>query len=134
MPRWLKKAELTILTLGSSVLIAACYGAQYVGQRLVHLLDGRVSDPKGAGVQGIQVCVTTPSEGAERACAPSDATGRFELQGDYQFAQSLRSGGYHLEAADVDGAANGAFATTTTDVPAGAPQSPVNLQLTPAHP
>jgi len=123
--RRLKEIQLTILTMSSSVLIAACYGAQYAGEQ-ISLVVGRVtgqdtSDP----VENVEVCLEIP-DGPDtvRTCATTDAQGNYEIVDDEYLEQLASDRTSKIVATDVDGDANGAFQQAEVDIP------PANLPMT----
>jgi hypothetical protein len=133
MDKWrrgLKELALSVLTMGSSVLIAACYGAQYAGERMLSLVTGTVRF-QATGVEGIEVCATVDTS-ASRYCATTDADGQYEVMVDEYFETDAYEQGCKLEVRDVDGAANGDYAPQDVAIPAETVPTVADVDLVPS--
>ena len=128
LTRGVKELGLSILTLGSSVLIAACYGAQYAGEQMVSIITGNVRD-QGQGVAGIQVCASTTNGGG---CATTDANGYYDVMVDTSIETEAWEDGCKLQVQDIDGADNGEYAPAEVDVPPETVPTVVDVDLVPA--
>jgi len=108
----LRKAAVGILSAGTTVLMAACYGpSDYLSTP--ELLIGKVLFDQ-TGVPGLQVCLTAPGVDGETAalvqCGLTGQGGGVRITGPGEFVTQAGEGGVEICVTDIDGAANGTFA------------------------
>ncbi len=133
--RWLKEAQLTILTMSSSVLIAACYGAQYVGEQFsLSLVTGRVTDQTDQeGVEGIEVCLEIPGDGGTvRTCSTTEPDGSYQIVDDEYLEQLASDRISTLAVSDVDGDTNGPYIDQEIEIPPASLPTSIDVELEPA--
>ncbi len=101
--RLIKGILLSILTAGTSLLIAACYGvsAGWEGSELQMLVNGGVTF-EGVGVEGVQVCVANLEEDYQ-SCAWTGDDGYYEVVDVEVFFDDVSRNGGQLVVTDVDG-------------------------------
>lgn len=114
MRTWTKRALLGALTAGTSLVIAACYGAYY-GMRT--LVEGTVTGD-GQGIPGLRVCADVPN--GLQGCSTTGDGGAYwvDVPDDQMGTASTR--GFVVRVTDVDGEANGSWAPLEHAVPAEA--------------
>lgn len=99
--KWFKRVLAAAVSAGSSLVIAACYGAFY---ELSPLASGRVTHG-GQGVRGLQVCAEYESGGS--SCTNTDGNGYYNLQAEDYLVDEADENGYTIVVTDVDGEENG---------------------------
>lgn len=94
-----KKAACGMLAMGSTLLMAACYGPV----RIYEIASGRVSVPEGTPRQyGTQVCARLNS--GDSLCQPANDDGSYYLDTEITtFNDSARQEGFRLCAGDTAG-------------------------------
>ena len=122
----IKKAAVGVLSTGTTVLIAACYGPM---DEYYKMSDGYVRD-HGDPVPDIQVCIETQ---AGQACGNtySDCSYWIETM-DYNIYDSAQASGFQICVTDIDGPANGEYEKTCVPFnPGEVPANGVEIQPTP---
>lgn len=110
---WFKRSLAGVLSAGTTLLLAACYGA--TDMPMLPISDGRVTHD-GVGVPNLQVCVHAAGV-AE--CAVTDYDGNFAV-GTYDayFEGQARDYGYGVCVQDADGEAYGLLQSRCVQIPA----------------
>lgn len=107
----MKQLALAALSAGSSLVIAACYGAYYAisDQPMPSetVVQGVVVDQSERRLVGLSVCVQSASEPPR--CTLTDALGEYELRIPVIPRAIPSDEALHLSVHDVDGAGNGAY-------------------------
>lgn len=112
--RLVKRISAGLLGAGSSFLIAACYGAsQYTP---VQLVQGHVQTADGTGIPEMQVCAQLTST---QHCEQTDAAGAFLIVEPDWSADEADQDGFTVQVRDVDGLANGEWASKDVPVAPG---------------
>jgi hypothetical protein len=111
---WFKRSLAGVLSAGTTLLLAACYGA--TDMSMLPVADGRVTHD-GVGVPDLQVCVHAAGV-AE--CTVTDYDGNFAV-GSYDpyFEGQARDKGYGVCVQDADGEAYGLLQSRCVQIPAG---------------
>jgi hypothetical protein len=132
LPRWFKEAQLTILTMGSTVIIAACSGAPYAGEQ-ISLVTGRVTDQTDQeGIEGIDVCLEIPHEGdTVRTCARTASDGSYNIVDDIYLEQLAADRSATLTVTDDDGETNGAYLDEQVGIPPSSLPTEIDVALEP---
>ncbi len=102
--RLIKGILLSILTAGTSLFIAACYGvgAAVEGTSLRTIVNGVVTF-EGAGVEDVRVCVANMVVDPYFACAWSGEDGYYQVVDDEIFFDDVWANGGQLLVTDMDG-------------------------------
>jgi len=129
---WLKRIALAILSLGTTAVIAACYGVYDLTGMESVLLAGEVKG-EGEGVEGIQVCAALPSPFGYDSCTTSVMGGYYEVWVAEDFFNEALEEGLELSVEDIDGAANGLWLSDTVELaPEDLPAEEYDIELTAA--
>lgn len=118
---FLRKAIIGVLSAGSTLLIAACYG---VYDRF-DVARGYVKDADGNPIPNIKVCAQHPEYGEE--CSITYEDGYYFINSDIN-EESYNAQGFVICATDTDGAMNGDFEQRCVNIPAGT-ELPLDLNL-----
>lgn len=119
-----KRIGAAVLGAGSSLVIAACYGAYYTGDYM-RLVSGRVTTTDGTGIPELQVCADV---GYGTYCDVTEPDGGFYIEAMDSVVDDANSGGFTVQVRDVDGPANGTFEDKDVTVDPG--QAPADLTIT----
>lgn len=113
MKNMFKRLALGVVSAGSTLVIAACYGAYYSGieKNLVH---GTVTDEQNQPVQSLEVCAVV--EQAWSGCTSTNISGDYSMLVDEQVYDMAVVNGFTLSVRDVDGVNNGEFLDAEIDV------------------
>lgn len=97
--RWFKQIMLAVLSLGSGLVIAACYGVYYMEQ----VVASGVASFQGQGTPNMEVCAWRLGSDDLLRCDTTDESGFYEiLLEDWEFDYAW-SDGIELSLEDVDG-------------------------------
>ncbi len=110
----LKKLGAAALGAGSSLVIAACYGAYYGDWSTV--ASGRVQTGDGTGIPEMQVCADLTTG---QYCEGTDVNGDFVISEYNDVYNRADADGFTLRVRDVDGLANGEWADKDVDLGPG---------------
>jgi len=105
----LKRAVVGVITVGSTMVIAACYGVYETTYRIA----GRALDPNGKGIKNLEVCVQE-NEHIDTLCTSTDSEGYFQVTG---FTNGYYDYGFTICAEDTDGSENGSLETNCQEIP-----------------
>ena len=108
-----KRLALGVVSAGSTLVIAACYGAYDTGisRNLVH---GTVTDEQDQSIRSLEVCVEV--EQAWGGCTSTNISGDYSMDVDEQVYDIAVVNGFTLSVRDVDGVNNGEFLDAEIDV------------------
>ena len=113
--RWFKELALGVVSAGTTLVIAACYGTYdtYEDDWATILAQGRLTSEAGDAIQGLQVCAEIDT--AER-CTTSDVLGDYSISVEGAFYDTARMDGFTLTVEDIDGATNGEYENASINV------------------
>ena len=125
--RAFQKVALGVITAGSTILIAACYGtSDYFADPV--LLNGKAMAQE-VGVPGIEVCIETmtPETVGEplTLCETTAQGGDVQIIGDTAFVDEAVTYGVRVCFTDVDGSEHGSYKPTSQEIQA--PSFPLTL-------
>ncbi len=121
----IKKVCLAVVGAGSSLVIAACYGAYYEFDGRQQMVYGQVTNGEQQGVDGLQVCANVPGYGSE--CTYTNYGGHFEVNAESHLRNHAESNGFWVVVKDVDGPVNGEYQEEA--VPVDAKMLPVRVDI-----
>lgn len=109
----IKRLALGVVSAGSTMVIAACYGAYYseMERNLVH---GTVTDEQNQTVQSLEVCAAVEPEW--RGCTSTNTSGDYSMNVEEQIYDMAVVNGFSLVVRDVDDWNNGAFLDAEIEV------------------
>ncbi|MBN2722972.1 MAG: hypothetical protein JXR95_02760 [Deltaproteobacteria bacterium] len=121
----LRKAAIGILSAGSTILIAACYGVYDYRQ----VAEGNIVNSDGEPVSGLKVCVE--NDGAPVACTYTDDYSKeaYYIEDTDSSADYCSENGFSVCVRDVDGAENGLYQDECQEFPPGT-ELPVTADFT----
>lgn len=99
--KWFKRVLAATVSAGSSLVIAACYGAFYGMQEVA---SGRVTH-NSQGVSGLQVCAEFQGGGSD--CTITNGNGYYTIEAADHLVDAARQNGYTIVVTDIDGEDNG---------------------------
>ena len=123
----IKRVCLSVVGAGTSLLIAACYGAQMYDYERNMVVEGRVTDEDVQGVGGLEVCANVPGYGSE--CVFTNALGQYKVYSDTDLINHADTKGFWVVVRDVDGAENGLFEDEEIPVDSGSVPANVDVQV-----
>ncbi len=121
----IKRVCLSVVGAGTSLLIAACYGAQMYDYERNMVVEGRVSSEDVQGVQGLEVCANVPGYGSE--CVYTNVYGEYRVFSDIDLLNHADSKGFWVVVRDVDGAENGLYEGEEIPVDSGSVPAKVDV-------
>jgi hypothetical protein len=124
----LKKLGAALLGAGSSLVIAACYGAYYDDWSTV--ASGRVKTADGTGIPEMQVCLDLTTG---QYCEGTDIDGNFLISEYNDVYDRADAEGYTLQVRDVDGLAHGDWADQDVDIGPGHAGEHFDITMDPAQ-
>jgi hypothetical protein len=126
----IKKAVLAVVGAGSSLVIAACYGAYY-GMQDTDIVSGRVTNPNGAGVGGLEVCADVP--GHQPVCTETADDGSYLVEGVESEVDAADVNGFLVTVKDVDGYENGLYGDEEVAVGANSVPAVIDVEIQPVE-
>lgn len=114
--RLFKELALGVVSAGSTLIIAACYGVNgsYEPDDWSTILArGRLTSETGDAIEGLRVCAEVE---AQSQCTASDVLGDYSISVDQTFDNAARQNGFTLTIEDIDGETNGEYEDTSITV------------------
>lgn len=113
VPKLVKRLGAAVLGAGTSLVIAACYGAYYGGEYM-RLVSGRVTTTDGTGIPEMRVCADA---GYGLYCESTHAQGEYSVWVPEEEVDYAYSNGFLVQVRDVDGLTNGLYEDKDVQVP-----------------
>ncbi|MGM0597054.1 MAG: hypothetical protein ACQES9_08460 [Myxococcota bacterium] len=120
----IKKLALGTITVGSTILMAACYG---VTDESFLVADGEVKSGN-QGIQGLEVCINL-NESDQQVCEITQNDGSFMINSWEDFRNKANSNGFNICVNDIDGVENGQYATKCTQIPSNRVPAYVSIDV-----
>lgn len=137
VPKVFKRIALGVLSTGTTLFIAACYGtgAYYDDDDswVSTIVQGLVSFNQ-QGVQGMEVCVTPDIPNGYSACVLTDVNGNYLIEEEDSYLDEVDINGGTLTVTDVDGEDNGAFVDQVITVDPGTFPTSIDVELEELNP
>ncbi len=132
VPKIFKRVALGVLSTGTTLFIAACYGTgNYYDDDeswVSTIVQGLVSFNQ-QGVVGLEVCVTPDLPNGYSACVLTDAGGNYLIEEDDTYLDELNTAGGELTVTDVDGEDNGAYVDQIIAIAPGTIPASIDVEL-----
>jgi hypothetical protein len=126
LQKLIRKVAIAVVGAGSSLVIAACYGAYYSMER-AGLVQGRVTNENGAGVAGLEVCADVP--GYDLICTETDSVGDYNLDAEPGVLDEADVRGFMVTVRDIDGYDNGLYLDDEVAVDVNSVPADVNIEV-----
>jgi hypothetical protein len=121
----IKKLALGTITVGSTILMAACYG---VTDGSFLITDGEVKSGN-QGIQGLEVCVIINDQEQAQVCEITQSNGQFSINSWEDFRNKANSNGFNICVNDIDGVENGQYASKCTQIPSNRVPAYVSIDV-----
>lgn len=132
VPKIFKRFALGVMTTGTGLFIAACYGtgAYYDDDDswVSTIVQGLVSFNQ-QGVQGLEVCVTPDVANGYSACVLTDGNGGYLIEEEDSYLDEVNTNGGELTVTDVDGEDNGAYVDQVIAIDPGTIPASIDVEL-----
>ena len=132
-----KAVVLSLVSLGTSMIIVACYGSAYeprensLNMERDQILAGGIVSSKDKTIKGIKVCAYLNKTSDALNCMKTDEQGYYEISAfiDNSFLYQVETDGLVMIASDIDGEENGSYENKDLEVSPGRVPFTVNFEL-----